>query len=271
MSATITITRGTSLPNSATKTDFHNLIDTATGVLSGTLTTSDLSASAGIVGTQLSASADILDTQLHQITTASKVHGSSLTGLASTPSGAGVIPIANLASGTPTGSKYIRDDGTLQTVSVAAVSGMVIQMVNSTSSGVATGTTVMVDDDTIPQNTEGDEYMSKAITPTNASNLLRIDVVFNGSSSADTHLAVALFQDSTASALAAVIATQGGAGYRENLHLTHWMAAGTTSSTTFKVRAGGVNAGTTTFNGNGSARKFGGVMASSITITEIKA
>lgn len=94
--ATITITRGSSLPNSASKTDFHNLIDTATGTLSGTITGSDISASAGIVGTQLSTSANIADTQLAQITTASKVHGSSITGLASLPSGAGVIPSANL-------------------------------------------------------------------------------------------------------------------------------------------------------------------------------
>lgn len=35
------------------------------------------------------------DTSLDQITTASKVHGSSMTGLASIPSGAGVIPLAN--------------------------------------------------------------------------------------------------------------------------------------------------------------------------------
>lgn len=36
------------------------------------------------------------DSNLAQITTASKVHGTSITGLASLPSGAGVIPVANL-------------------------------------------------------------------------------------------------------------------------------------------------------------------------------
>lgn len=41
-----------------------------------------------------------MDTKLAQITTASKVHGSSLTGLSSIPSAAGVIPIANVS--TPT-------------------------------------------------------------------------------------------------------------------------------------------------------------------------
>lgn len=53
----------------------------------GEITNADISASAGIV-----------DTKLAQITTASKVHGTSITGLASLPAGAGVIPSANLPS-----------------------------------------------------------------------------------------------------------------------------------------------------------------------------
>lgn len=48
------------------------------------------------------------------------ISGANLTSLSATPSGAGIIPIANLASGTPTGSKFIRDDGTLQTVTTAS-------------------------------------------------------------------------------------------------------------------------------------------------------
>ena len=49
------------------------------------------------------------------------------------------------------------------------------------------------------------------------------------------------------------------------------MTAGTISSTTFKLRAGSDGAGTITMNGNGGARKFGGALISSITITEIVA
>lgn len=43
--------------------------------------------------------------------------GSHLKNLASTPSLAGVLPIANIATGTPDGTKFVRDDGTLQAVS----------------------------------------------------------------------------------------------------------------------------------------------------------
>ena len=48
------------------------------------------------------------------------------------------------------------------------------------------------------------------------------------------------------------------------------MTTGTTSSTTFKVRAGGSNAATTTFNGRTAGAKMNGTFASSITISEIR-
>jgi hypothetical protein len=58
--------------------DLFNLVN-------GGLTTANLSASAGIV-----------DTQLAQVTSAGKISGAALTSLSSIPSGAGVIPTANL-------------------------------------------------------------------------------------------------------------------------------------------------------------------------------
>ncbi len=49
-----------------------------------------------------------------------------------------------------------------------------------------------------------------------------------------------MFQDATASALAAVSNIQTGtANEVKQALLTHYMTAGTTSSTTFRVRAGG--------------------------------
>ena len=149
--------------------------------------------------------------------------------------------------------------------------GNVIQVVSYQTGAVATGTTLIPLDDTIPQNTEGNEYMTLAITPTNANNKLFIQVVFNGTSSALNTLTVALFQDTTANALASSWTTVTASGYVESLCLSHYMTAGTISSTTFKTRAGCNLAGTTTFNGIGGARYLGGVLASSMTITEIAA
>ena len=147
----------------------------------------------------------------------------------------------------------------------------VVQVVNTQDGAVATGTTTLPWDDTIPQNTEGDQYMSLSITPTNASNKLKIDVVWNGThSSATTRMIVALFQDTTANALAVSMHENSASTHLACVKFTHYMTAGTTSATTFKIRAGSSAAGTTTFNGSGGGRLFGGVMASSITITEIK-
>lgn len=90
---------------------------------------SKLSLTGGIVNADINASAAIADSKLAQITTASKVHGSSITGLASVPAGAGVLPVANLASGVADGTKFVRDDGTLAVP--AGVSG--IDQIASTS------------------------------------------------------------------------------------------------------------------------------------------
>lgn len=222
-----------------------------------------------VTNANIAAGAAIVDTKLASISTAGKVSGAALTSLSSIPSGAGVVPIANLATGTPTGSKFIRDDGTLQTVTTAAVTGMVIQVVNVETGAVASGTTAIPYDDTIPQSGEGDQFMSLAITPSSATNKLRIDVVLNGLNASNNQLAVALFQDATAGALAVASADTTAAGLMAQCVLTHFMTSGTTSATTFKVRAG-ASSGTTTFNGTSAARLYGGVIASSITITEIK-
>lgn len=146
----------------------------------------------------------------------------------------------------------------------------VVQVVNVQSGAVATGSTVIPFDDTIPQNTEGDEYLTLAITPLDAANLLRIDVTLHISCATGVrNKCVALFQDATAGALACGYVAQANALYTDEISFTHWMTAGTTSATTFKVRAGVDTGGTNTVNGNSGARRYGGVMASSITITEI--
>ncbi len=53
-------------------------------------------------------------------------------------------------------------------------SGAIIQIVNTQSVAKLTGTTILPFDDTLPQDTEGIEFMTRAITPTNSSNILRI-------------------------------------------------------------------------------------------------
>lgn len=147
--------------------------------------------------------------------------------------------------------------------------GAVLQVAAVQSGAVATGTTILPSDDTVPQITEGDQYMTVSITPRSTTSRLRVDVVFSGSISIAGTLTVALFQDATANALAATASTIGAAGELQAVTLTHYMTAGTTAPITFRVRAGPSGAGTTTFNGTGGARRYGGVMASSVAVTEV--
>jgi len=66
----------------------HNVnYDTLYNAINGNINNANIIANAGIT-----------DDKLAQITTASKVHGTSLTGLASIPSGAGAIPAANVTA-----------------------------------------------------------------------------------------------------------------------------------------------------------------------------
>jgi len=148
--------------------------------------------------------------------------------------------------------------------------GRVAQVQNSQTGAVATGTTAMPVDDTVPQQTEGDQYLTKAIQPTSATSLLIIEgVLVLASSTGSALLGIALFQDATAAALAAWRSDQGGAGTARVIPFRHVMVAGTVASTTFKIRAGDNAGGTTTLNGVAGGRIFGGVMASTLTITEV--
>ena len=74
---------------------------------------------------------------------------------------------------------------------------------NEAGGAVATGTTALAFADSIPTNTGGDQYMSQAITPASAANLLEIEVqgYFSNGAGA-SNCTMALFQDSTSAALA---------------------------------------------------------------------
>ena len=179
----------------------------------------------------------------------------------------------------PTGHTVAITDADRLTIAGTAVKagalGKILQVVNTTITALVTGTTTLPQDDTIPQNNEAiDTTLIRSITPTNSSNTLRIDVVITGLefSVATQVLTGALFQDTTSNAIAsAVTFVSDVASKPTTLAFTHLMAAGTTSSTTFKVRAGCGNAGTTRINAFNTARAHGGTSASTITITEISA
>lgn len=159
-------------------------------------------------------------------------------------------------------------------VTPAKTTGMqnVIQEVWYSTGDVVSGTTQFVFDDTIPQNTEGVEMLTVTITPTDANNILIIDsyLNFNNTATYGT-VGCALFQDSVADALAASIDGRASStNWWCGLSLKHRMVAGTTSPTTFKIRAGVGAAGTSYINASGGTRALGGVLSSYISVLEVK-
>jgi len=140
-----------------------------------------------------------------------------------------------------------------------------MQFVSTSSASTFNTTTILPRDDTIPQNTEGDEIITLAITPKSASSKLVITFTGWGVVAAGVSAgAAALFQDTTAGALSAMYIRTGRA-----IVLRHVMTSGTTSSTTFKIRCGPNQAGSFYLNANATGtRVMGGVSKVWLTIEE---
>lgn len=148
-------------------------------------------------------------------------------------------------------------------------SNPVMQVLSTSTTAVVTCNTTIPADNSIPQqSTEGTEVFTLAITPKSTTSILVI--TFAGCITCDStavSVGIALFQDSTANALSAkhiaIGTTESTTGT-----LQHIMTAGTTSSTTFKIKVGG-NASTVYVNGNSAGtRLMGGVSSTTLTIVE---
>ena len=148
--------------------------------------------------------------------------------------------------------------------------GALVQAVSVSSTAVATTATAIPYDDSIPQSGEGASFLTLAITPKSATNILVIELTGVFGRSASGNGTMALFQDSGANALAAVPMRFESIDASAIGRLTHTMVAGTTSATTFKLY-GGPTSGTLTFNGVNAGRVYGAITKSSIVIYEYKA
>lgn len=146
--------------------------------------------------------------------------------------------------------------------------GDTIQSVQHKTAAVTTGATAIPVDNTIPQNTEGNQYLTKSITPSSATNVLKIYGIINLATNTSI-LSMAIFQDSTADAIYANGVPINALNTMMACPFLHKMLAATSISTTFNVRAGQSTANTTTFNGAAGAGIFGGVQYSYLIINEL--
>lgn len=207
----------------------------------------------------LSVPAGAAITQVPQVQEVVKRSGDTMTGSLTLPTIQGTGGVVAL----PTGHRIISPD-----VGGIIAPGMMVQQVSVQSGALIISTVIIPWDDTIPQITEGTEAFNVAITPKFATSKLRIDVtlVMGGVISQDA--TGALFLGTGANALAAA-SIMDFDSYPTTLTFTHHMTAPGTGTYTFRARYGGQLVNAICLNGFNSLRKFGGVSASSMTITEI--
>ena len=180
----------------------------------------------------------------------------------------GEIDNANIASDAAIAGTKLADESV---TNAKLAYGASVQTVYASTSAGSTGTTLMLRDDTIPQNTEGIEAITVAITPKSTTNVLHVRASVTVSSSiANNNWIIALFQDSTADAFSATIGRSTDANSNNIITIEGHLVTGTVSETTIKMRVGANGAGTTTINGWGGVRKLGAVPKTWLTVTEYK-
>ena len=159
--------------------------------------------------------------------------------------------------------------------------GNIIQVAYAelTTSGTG-GNTPIPADNTIPQQTEGNEVLTCTITPKYSNSILYVEsncFVGENNNVSDTIIA-ALFRDSTANAISTSFFNAqppgaspfGGAESFNPIYLLSKVVAGSTASTTFKLRAGGNGGSTIRWNGANGSQFFNGTLITYIRIIEVQ-
>lgn len=136
-----------------------------------------------------------------------------------------------------------------------------------------TSTTVIPADDTIPQNTEGEEYtqIATAYTPRYANSLLRVRVEIALADVSASMFIGAIFRDTTADAVSAQMLTSQTTGEEYSASMQAVTSATAAAATTFKFRYGPGAAGTAYVNRiDSGATVFSTARKSMMTIEEIR-
>ena len=158
----------------------------------------------------------------------------------------------------------------------AQSASLIRQIVATYDNTVITGSMTIPFDETMPTNTEGNEFLTVTITPQAPANYLVVKVhawlseVFN----AGDFITGAIFRDSSLEPIeggcGAIAGTQDISSLLASglLVIETRILAGSTAETTFKFRAG-CNGGSCALNYSDGAPKFGGKLQSFIQVQEI--
>lgn len=179
---------------------------------------------------------------------------------ASNVSGAGSLNYSNITFANPNHAMTVTSRFAYNTTN-----GIVVQQVRSNSTSNFTTTTTIPQDNTIPQITEGAEFLTVTITPTNGSNVLILEANLSFDAITSPNQTIAFFVDATANALAAFPCVVDVGGQRPNYSPRFYLTAGSTTARTYRLRVGPAVAGTCVVN----PALYGGVAFSSFIVSEI--
>lgn len=151
----------------------------------------------------------------------------------------------------------------------AAASAAVLQCLQNTYTTNASLTVAIPYDDTVPTSSEGTQILSQAVTPADNTNkvLCEVTLQVNGGNNA---VCVALYRGTTCIS-ATFVASAALAGSAEQIAFSFLDSPASASAQTYTVRVGGDDTSAIRLNGLTSGRKFGGVSAATLTVSEINA
>jgi hypothetical protein len=169
-------------------------------------------------------------------------------------------------------------------VGYGGFTGNIIQVAYTelTTSGVTASAVSIPVDNTIPQQTEGAEILTCSIIPRYSTSILYIESFSHLGENTNTSdsIVASLFRDSQADAICTSINNAapsasspfGGALSFNPIYMQVRMTASSTSSMTFKLRAGAGSPGSAVirWNGTGGSQYFNGTLITYIKVTEVQ-
>ena len=164
------------------------------------------------------------------------------------------------------GSVFLVCDGSNWNMQASHNDNLVSWASTTTYATLSTATAL---DDTIPQNSEGDEIETVAHTASSTGASVLVEFEMFGVADANEVGVFAFFVDSTADAIYAT-ALEMDSGEYTHLHMSYIHSPASTSSVTYKVR-GGPSSGANNIDilGTTSARLFGGVARARLSVREL--
>lgn len=159
------------------------------------------------------------------------------------------------------------------TFNVSGTAGDGIQRVFTPTYNSATGTTLMIRDDTLPQSSEGTEFsdITTNITPTAVGNVICVEAVVEMSNSSVYNNIIGLYRNDEVDGVAVGMAGEDNSGLYVSPARVHYHHTVTQAGAiTWKIRFGPTQASTVTVNGAGGSRHFSTAIKSTMECVEYK-